>query len=89
MAQDLKGRDVLTPPEIKILVMSLAGTIEDFEAVGKDPRLPWTPEARKDMKEMLTHAYSAKKKLEKTTGFEVRLDPYVEGDEKDMLTKES
>jgi hypothetical protein len=81
--------NVLTPNEIAITGMALAALIEDLEITSKDATLPFTPDARKDMSEMLSTAKSAQAKFELATGHEVRLDPFVEGDEKEFLTKES
>lgn len=79
----------LTPEEVTVIQMALQNTIEDLEAVGKDPTIPFTPEARKDAREILGNAKSALKKIQSTSGHAVRMDPYKEGDEKDFFTKES
>lgn len=80
---------ILTPNEVMITQMALSGLIEDLESVSKDPSLPFTPSARKDQKDMLSAAKSAMAKLAATSGKEVKLDPYQEGDENEFLTKQS
>ncbi len=80
---------VLSPKEVAITQMALSGLIEDLEAVSTNPSYPFTPDARKDQKDMLTAARSAMKKLADTSGMEVKLDPYKEGDEDEFLTKQS
>jgi hypothetical protein len=80
---------VLTPNEVAITQMALSGLIEDLESVSTNPTYPFTPEARKDQKSMLDAARSAMKKLADTSGLEVKLDPYVPGDEDEFLTKQS
>lgn len=72
-----------------MIQMALQTTIEDLQATSKDPKIPFTPEARKDMKDMLSTALSAAQKMEKATGHALRLDPYQEGDEQEFLTKQS
>jgi len=83
--------EIFTPAEVKIIIMGLVTIQEDIEAVHKDPKHPFTPESRKDMKEMLEAANSAISKLEKVVnkGMAFYVAQYEEGDEKDFLTKES
>lgn len=83
--------EIFSPAEVKIIILGLQTTIEDLEAVSKDIRHPFTPESRKDMKDMLAAGYSAKKKLEDVVnkGVAFVLEEYKEGDEKDFLTKQS
>jgi hypothetical protein len=81
--------NTLTPDEVKVIQMSLSGTIMDLKETQKDQRFPFTPEARRDMKDILRHMESALSKIALTSGHLVQLDPYVEGDEKDFLTKQS
>lgn len=80
---------VLSPNEVAITQMALSGLIEDLTAVSTNPEYPFTPEARKDQKSMLDAAKSAHAKLAATSGLEVKLDPYMEGDEEEFLTKQS
>lgn len=81
--------NILLPNEILMIQMALSATIEDIEISSKDPKLPFTPEARKDMRDMLSTAKSAHQKITVAIGREIRLDPYVDGDEKEFLTKQS
>ena len=83
--------EIFTPNELKSIILGLVTYIEDLEAVANDPKLPFTPESRKDMRDMLDSGRSAKRKLEDVVnkGIAFRLDDYQEGDEKDFLTKES
>jgi hypothetical protein len=85
MAENL----ILTPKEVAAVQMALNSMIGDFEAVGKDPTLPFNPEARREMKDILETAKSALEKIVKTSGHDVGLAPYNEGDEKEFFTKES
>lgn len=80
---------ILTPDEVTIILVALSGTIEDLTETSTNVKLPLNPEARTACREMLTAAKSAQKKLETTIGHEIRLDAFVDGDEKEFLTKES
>ncbi len=79
----------LSPEEVAVTQMALSGLIEDMEAVSKDAKPPFTPEARKYQRQILTAAKSAKAKFVTASGKEVSLDPYKEGDETEFLTKQS
>lgn len=79
----------LTPEEVTVIQMALQNTIEDLETVGKDPTIPFTPEARKDQRAILACAKSALSKVQVTSGHAVRMDPYKAGDEQEFFTKES
>ena len=81
--------NTLTPKEITVIQIALGGVIEDIDIAMKDTRIPFPPEIRKDMRDILTNAKSAFFKIQKTSGHFVQMDPYVEGDEKDFLTKQS
>lgn len=81
--------NVLNPREVAIIQMALGVQIEDLEIASKDPNLPFMPEVRKDMKEILLASRSALAKMEKVSGFLLKLDPYKEGDESEFLTKQS
>lgn len=83
------GKENMTPKEIKIILIALAGAIEDLEASLKNTALNFTPQARKDMTDMLATAMSAKTKLEAAAmkGDEFIVTPYQEGDEKDFLQR--
>lgn len=83
------SKNNLTPDEVTVIQMALSGMIEDLETVGKDPTLPFTPQARKEQKEILTTARSAHGKMALASGMEVKLDKYNEGDENEFFTKQS
>lgn len=83
------SKNNLTPDEVAVIGMALSGMIEDLETVGKDPTIPFTPQARKYQKEILAAARSAHSKISLASGHEVKLDKYEEGDEKEFFTKES
>lgn len=77
------------PQEVAVLTMALGGLIEDLNTVAKDPTIPWTPEAKKDQKDIVGAAKSAAAKLEKFTGVKCNLPPYKPGDENEFFTKQS
>lgn len=79
----------LSPKEVKTIQMALSIMIEDLDGGLKNPTFPLTPEARKDMKDMLLHCKSAKAKIDLAVGHECIVEPYQEGDEKDFITKQS
>lgn len=81
--------NALSPDEVAVIQMSLVGMIEDIEEGSKNQNFPFTPKARKDMRDILKTAKSALAKIILASGKAVRLDPYKEGDEKDFLTKQS
>jgi hypothetical protein len=79
----------LKPNEGKFLSMAVVALIEQLHATSTNPNLNWNPEVRKDLKEMREAGNSLRIKLEKL-GFDMRdLPPYIDGEEKDYLTKES
>lgn len=79
----------LKPDEGKFLSMAVVGMIEDLRQSLQNQSVPWNPESRKDMKDMLAAGESLRIKLKKL-GFDMRdLPPYIDGEEKDYLTKES
>jgi hypothetical protein len=77
------------PQEVAALTLALGGLIEDLNAAAKNPTIPWTPEARKHQKDIVSAAKSAARKLEKFTGIKCDLPQYLPGDESDFFTKES
>lgn len=79
----------ITYDEAKFIIMAVSGTVEDLETNLNDPKLPWTPESRRDMKQMIAAGKSAMRKLSLITGIKEGLPPYVEGEEKDYFTKPS
>ncbi len=62
--------------------MGLARVIEDLNTHQDQP---WTPEARKMRKEIVTAANSAAGKLEKFAGVKCNLPPYNTGDEAEFF----
>lgn len=79
----------LNPHEVMAIGLGLSRLIEEMEDIKKNAAIPWTPEARQIQKEILSNARSAASKIEKITGFECKLDAYLDGDETEFLTKES
>lgn len=80
-----------TPKEAAVIAMGIGMILSDMADVnnGKTGLYPWTPEARKDFKDIYAAAQSAANKLEKFAGVNCTLPPYEEGDEDNFLTKES
>lgn len=73
----------------KFLGMAVVDVVDNINAQLRDPRINWTPESRKTLKEMLEAGVKLKTKLEKL-GFDMRpLPPFEEGDQDEFLTKES
>lgn len=81
--------NVLNPKEVAVIQMALGVQIEDLESAIKDQSLPFLPEVRKDMKDILLNSRSALTKVELVSGHNLKLDPYKEGDELEFLTKQS
>lgn len=79
------------PDEVRAIALGLGSVIDDMNALkkGKLADTPWTPEARKFQKQIITACQSAAAKLEKFTGVKCDLPPYIPGDENEFLTKES
>lgn len=86
----MKGEHLyLKPDEVKFLSMAVLGQIEVLRDTSQDPKINWTPEMRKDLKDMLASGNTLRIKM-KNLGFDMRdLPPYNEGDENEFLTKES
>ena len=79
----------IKPNEGKFLSMAAVAMIEQLEDTSKNQLINWNPETRKDFKEMLEAGHSLRTKLIKL-GFDMReLPPYIDGEEKDFLTKQS
>ena len=76
--------NALTPKEVKVIQMALETLMEDSKAAH---RAGFNPEAKLLLKDMLETAMSALSKIQKASGYAVRLDPYKEGDEKEFLAK--
>lgn len=79
----------LSPKEVLTIQMALAMMIEDVEASSKDVRIPFTPQTRKEIADMLLNAKAAKAKIDLAVGNECIIQPYQEGDEKEFITKQS
>lgn len=79
----------LTNKEIMCICMALSSSMEDLTLTLTDQRIPLTPKARKDAREILGNMTSAHEKLTSVIGQDIRLDPYNEGDAAQFLTKES
>ena len=82
-------RQGLTPKEVLAIQMALSMMIEDVEESSKNPAMPWTPQTRQEMKDILLNAKSAAAKIAVTIGKECFIAPYVEGDEDEFITKQS
>lgn len=81
----------LTPKEALAVQLALGSMMEDLNAMKSEKyiNVPWTPEARKDQRDIMASAKSAARKIEKITGVEASLPEYKPGDENEFLTKES
>lgn len=79
----------LKPEEGKFLAMAVMSTLDQFKETIKNPKLNWTPDARKTLKEMIEAGDKLKLKLEKL-GFDMRdLPPFLPTDINDFFTKPS
>lgn len=85
----MKNQIYLTREEAAALQMALSGLLEDFKKCAQMPEIPWTPEARKYMKDITAAANSAADKIERFTGLKKGLPPFNPGDENEFLTKPS
>jgi hypothetical protein len=85
-----KGEQLyLKPDEAKFISMAVVAMIEQLRDTSKNELINWNPDARKDLKEMLTAGNNLSVKLQKL-GFDMReLPPYLDGDENEFLTKQS
>ncbi len=67
--------------------MAVLAMLEDIQTTSKDVNLNWTPEVRKDFKDMIDAGTALKVKMMKL-GFDMRpLPPYIDGEERDYFTK--
>jgi hypothetical protein len=79
----------LTIDERKFLSMAVLSILEQLIEATKNPRANWTPESRKDLKEMITAGKSLRIKLEKLD-FDMRdLPPFLDSDMDEFFTKQS
>ncbi len=87
---NIKGEQLyLKPEEAKFISMAVVSMLEQLQDTSKNPKINWNPEARMDLKDMLSAGNGLRKKLLKL-GFDMReLPPYLEGDENYFLTKQS
>lgn len=80
----------LKPDEARVIVLALESLLEQQHEVAQNPRLNWTPEARKTIREITEAADGALKILSKVFGIEsTGLPPFNPGDENEFLTKQS
>lgn len=86
----MEGKNLyLKPEEAKFLSMAVLAIIDDLQDTSKNVQHNWTPEVRKDLKEMLAAGATLKIKMAKL-GFDMRpFEPLKPGEERDYLTKES
>ncbi len=80
---------ILTGQETLTIQMALQTMIDDMTSMATNTNVPFTPSARKDMRDILNNATSALKKIEKLQGREFKMEEYKDGDEKEFMTKES
>ena len=81
----------LKPEEMKFLALSIVTTFDFVKQNQQDPNIPWTPESRKYMREMIEAGNSLKNKLQKL-GFNVKQIEDIKVTQQDIddsLTKES
>lgn len=79
----------LQPDEGKFLGMSVVTMLEHIKTSLNNQNIPWTPESRATLKDMIQAGEKLKLKLGKL-GFDLRPLPDLEdGEELDYVTKES
>jgi hypothetical protein len=79
-------RQIMTPDEIKVIQLSLTGTIEDLEHEMKMPQAAqYKKEARESMADILRTAKSALLKVAGASGHLIRFAPLKPGEEKEFL----
>lgn len=79
----------LKPDEQHFISMAILDLIEQLTNTSNDQKLPWTPQARKDIKDMLDTGNRLKIKLE-GLGFNMRpLPDFEDGDINTFFTKPS
>jgi hypothetical protein len=79
----------LTPQEIAVMQMALDQMISDLKECASNPKLPFNPEARQHMRDILRNAESAHAKLAAVSGHLIQLDPFNPDDMAGFMTKES
>lgn len=75
--------------KVTAISIGIGRVIDDLEETSKDPRYPWTPEARTHHRDMLAALRSAAAKLKKFANIDCTLPPYKPGDEDEFFTKPS
>lgn len=86
----MEGKQLFLKQQQAIFLgMAVAAMLEDMEVSLQNPNLNWTPEARKIQKEIYTAGIELRTKLLKIGIPCEPLDPFVDGDEEEFLTKES
>lgn len=87
---NMNGKQLyLKHDEAKFLAMAVLSQIELLEDNSKNQLINWTPESRRDLKEMITAGKSLRVKM-KSIGIDmIDLPEYFDGDEDEFLTKQS
>jgi hypothetical protein len=79
----------LKPDEWKFLSLAVVDMLERLSDAATNQQANWTPEARKDLKEMVLAGKNLRIKLAKL-GFDVRdLPPFLDSDWDEFFTKQS
>lgn len=85
----MTGQLYLKPDEGKFLSIAVVSMLEQLNDSASDVAINWSPESRKNLKDMLASGKTLRIKLERL-GFDLSsLPPLVDGEEKDYFTKES
>lgn len=79
----------LKPAEGKFLALATMALLTDMEEGNQHPQFNWTPEARRDFREIIEAGKSLRIKLAKLGFNMTNLPPFKEGDQDEFLTKES
>lgn len=83
----MKEQLYLKPEEQKFIAMAVVSQLEQLTKTLNNQNIPWTPESRKTLKEMIEAGEKLKTKLAKL-GFDMRPLPDLEdGEELDYITK--
>ena len=86
----MKGTNLfLNTEESKFLALSIIGTLDLLKTNQQNVKIPFNPQSRKDLKDMISAGTSLKIKMEKL-GFDMSdLPDLYPGEENEYLTKES
>lgn len=79
----------LTYDEAKFAVMAMSQTLENLEGTLKNQKIPWTPDSRKVIKDMIAAGTSARVKICSLTGINPDMPDLEPGEEDDYITKPS